>query len=67
MACWAAPTPWPLAAPALLAGCVAWAALAIVSGVVGAHMPSSNTLPVCELPIAKTVAAVPAELNDVEM
>ena len=66
-ASWAAPTPWPVAAPALLASRVAWAALATGSGVLGAHMPSSNTVPVCGLPIANTVAAVPAALNEVEM
>ena len=56
-----------LAAPALVAWRVAWAALATVSGVLGAHMPSSNTELVCGLPIANTVAAVPVALNDVEM
>src|SRR5205809_742127 len=66
IACWAGPTPGPDAAPALLAWRVAWTALATGSGVVGAHMPSRN-LRVCGLPIANTVAAVPAPLNDVEM
>ena len=43
------------------------AALVTGSGALGAHMPSSNDGPVWGLPIAKTVAAVPAALNDVEM
>jgi hypothetical protein len=51
----------------VLARRVAFAALATGSGVLGAHMPSSKTVPVCVLPIANTVAAVPAELNEVEM
>ena len=65
MACWAAPTPWPLAAPAVVASRVA--VLVTASGALGAHMPSSNAGAVCCMPIAKTVAAVPAALNDVEM
>src|SRR3954471_6388705 len=66
MACRAAPTPWPLAAPALVAGSVGVVAVATGSGVLGAHMPSSNRA-VCGLPIANTVAAPPVALTAVEM
>src|SRR5215217_355643 len=59
-ACWASPTPCPPAAPAADAARVACPPLATASGVDGAHIPSSNTLPLCGLPTATTVAAVPA-------
>jgi hypothetical protein len=64
----AAPRPCPvgwICTRALLAACVAELALATLSRP-GEYIASSKTVPVCGFPIANT-AAVPLELNDVEM
>jgi hypothetical protein len=65
----ASPGPKPVwtSTPALLDAFVAEAALATLSSDVGAHMPSSKTAAVWGFPTAKTVAAVPAPLKEVEM